>query len=195
MLLPSGAHVAPLTSAPLGVSIVRIAPVFGSISVRQTLPRVVTARLRLALGQISTPPRRAYSLTTASIDGSASLSVLRRYRLSGLGLVNVTLLRGAVTMRSTMAGGLTYVSLARTSCGFHPCCATLFCAPSGKATTTARPATTRHGGDERVIAYSSGERDFWGRLQPRYTMASRGPLWRDGRGKPRPAASGVGMAG
>src|SRR5262249_22701827 len=65
-------------------------------------------------------------------------------------------------MRSTIAGGLTYVSLPRISCGFHPCCATLVCAPSGRATTTARPATKRHGGDERVIACSGGERDFWG---------------------------------
>ena len=58
MLLPSGDHVAPLTSAPFGVSIVRVAPVVGSMSVSPTLPRVVSARARFALKSISTPPSR-----------------------------------------------------------------------------------------------------------------------------------------
>ena len=55
MLFPSGDHVAPLTSAPFGVSMVRVAPVIGSMSVRPTLPRVVSARARFALKSTSNP--------------------------------------------------------------------------------------------------------------------------------------------
>ena len=41
------------------------------------------------------------------MPGRPSLSTLRKYFLSGLGLVSATLLRGAVTIRSTTAGGFT----------------------------------------------------------------------------------------
>src|SRR5262245_55049982 len=71
------------------------------------------------------------------MPGRPSLSTLRKYFLSGLGVVSATLLRGAVTIRSTTAGGFMYDSAARTSLGFQPCWAT-FCAASGRA-RTARP--------------------------------------------------------
>src|SRR5205823_1689150 len=83
------------------------------------------------------------------------LSVFRKKRWSGLGFVNATLLRGAATMRSTIAGGRTYVSEARMAFGSQPCCTT-FCAASGKALAAMTAATnrTRAGWGKRGIAYS-----------------------------------------
>src|ERR1044071_7344832 len=68
------------------------------------------------------------------MPGSPSLSTLRKYFLSGLGVVSEMLLRGAVTIRSTTAGGFIYDSAARTSFGFQACWVT-FCAASGSART------------------------------------------------------------
>src|SRR5262249_55779947 len=112
------------------------------------------------------------------MEGRPSLSPLRKYLWSGLGFVNATLLRGAVTIRSTTSGGLTYVSFARISFGFQPCWVTV-CAESGAA--RARPARPIRARDEarttwgkRVISDSSSEwlrmgatRD--GSLSPQYT--------------------------
>src|SRR5512144_288269 len=62
-------------------------------------------------------------------------------------------------MRSTISGGLTYVSFAKISLGFHPCWTT-FCALSGSA-TTATPAAPnrkrrarRFWGAKRIISTS-----------------------------------------
>ena len=55
---PGARYVAPFTMAPLGVSMVREAPPFGSSSVRPTAPRVVSARARFAFQSISKPPSR-----------------------------------------------------------------------------------------------------------------------------------------
>src|SRR3954468_12312942 len=95
-------------------------------------------------------------------------SALRKYLPSGLSFVNATVLRGAVTMRVTISGGLVYFSFARTSLGFHPCCMTS-CANIGRA-ARARPTapsnTGRSVGEKRVIADSRRD-DYGGRAYQR----------------------------
>src|SRR5262245_14357205 len=134
--LPSGDQVCAEIVAPFGVSRFFVAPVRGFTSVRPTVVSTVTLRLRFAFVSIGTPPSQRCGLPYAARSPRGGPTPRRNHERSEFGWVKEMSTRGAMIIRSMLAGGFTNVSDFRISSGFH---APLFdWARRGEAVTAAR---------------------------------------------------------
>ena len=112
--------------APAGTLMARVAPVFGSTSVRPLRLLVVSDRARFARVSTCTPPSQTCGAPYALMS-PRSLPVARRnQRRSGLAFVNEISTRGVVIIRTRFSGGFTNDSVRRICCASQPAFA--FCA-------------------------------------------------------------------